>query len=235
MIFLKKKLLILVFCLFIFSGCTVKYDLVIDNKKRVSENITLLESNDNILKYSSSVDDFLEKNSENFEDYSIKNLIGKTESGYNLRKDYSSLYTYKTSSFYKLAFDDATIDDTTKGLNFNTAGEYHRNNIFTVPLESVFKYSVDEVIVNIQFYNEVISSNADNIDKSTNTYTWLIKKEDTAKQIQFSLSDKVRKDIMIKDFIKKNKLLLLLFGGIIFVVVIFVKSFFQVMDKNNKI
>ena len=122
-----------------------------------------------------------------------------------------------------------------KSFNFNTAGEYHRNNIFTVPLESVFKYSIDEVVVNIQFYNEILSTNSDSCNNSTNTCTWIIKKDDVAKQIQFSLSDKVRKDIMAKNFISKNKLLILLFGGIIFIVVIFVKGFFQVMDKNNKI
>ncbi len=234
--FLKNvKLFCLLILIFIFSGCTVKYDLVIDNKKHVSESVTLLEPNDNLLKYAPSVEDFLDKNSKSFGDYKVKKIISKLDSGYKLNQNYSSLYSYKKGTFFKFAFDDAVIDETDSGLNFNTSGEYHRNKIFTVPLESVFKYSIDEVIVNIQFYNEILTTNSDSCNKSTNTCTWIIKKDDIAKQIKFSLSDKVRNDIMIKDFINKNKLLLLLFGGIIFLVVIFVKSFFQVMDKNNRI
>ncbi len=231
---MKRKLLLL-FIVFVFSGCTVQYDLVIDEKKQVTENVTLLEGNENLLKYASSVDDFLSKNSGSFGDYKVKNIVGKQESGYKLSQKYSTLFAYRKGSFFKFAFDDAVIEDNGKSFNFNTAGEYHRNNIFTVPLESVFKYSIDEVVVNIQFYNEILSTNSDSCNNSTNTCTWIIKKDDVAKQIQFSLSDKVRKDIMAKNFISKNKLLILLFGGIIFIVVIFVKGFFQVMDKNNKI
>lgn len=234
---MKKFMLFigLLFSVFCFSGCTVKYNLLIDSKKRVTENVSLLDFNDNFLKYSPSVKDFLNTYSKNFEGYSVKNVITKSESGYNLTKKYPSIEAYKKSKFFQNAFEDAIIEDTDDVYKFNTSGEYYRNNIFTVPLESVFRYSIDEVEVNIKFYNEVLTHNADKVDKSNNTYTWIIKKEDSFKSIEFNLSDKVRNDLMIKDFISENKLLLLIFGGIIFVVVMCVKGFFGIMERNNKI
>lgn len=57
--------------------------------------------------------------------------------------------------------------------------------------------------IDIQFENKLVSSNATEINSKTNTYTWIIDKNNFNQNIEFSLTNEKRYDIIIAKFIGK--------------------------------
>lgn len=233
---MKKISLFVMFILaFIFSGCSVQYNLVVDNHHKISEEVVLLDSNDNILKYSSNISKFLNEMSSNFSNYNVSKIVGKDESGFRLNNQYSDFKSFKKSKFFANSFENLLISDDNDYYSVETTGEYYRNNIFTVPLESTFFYNVDDVVVNIKFYNKVISSNADKFDNATNTYTWILNKDERFEKINFELSKSVRYDIMFKDVFNRNKFLILIILGIFIILGIAIFNIKNIKIRNNRI
>ena len=231
---MKKKILLFLTIIF-FTGCTCDYNLTIDNKKRVYEDATFMDDNSNILKYDSSVQEFLYNRENEFYDYNSTRIYENDMSGLNVKRSYNSIDEYVQSSLYLRAFEKSYIVKDKDFYKFETSGQYYRNNIFSNSLESTFKYNIDKINIKIKFYNEVISSNADEIDKANNIYTWTIDKESLNESISFQLSNKVRFDVMFKDFIYRNKITLIVICGILVVVVFSLIKLRQVMKKNNSI
>ena len=149
----KIYLIIILFCMLFFTGCTCEFNLLIDDKKRIYEDITLFDNNDNILNQYDSIQQFLYEQSNNFSDYEITELYEEEKSGLNVSRNYKNINEYIEKSNYTKAFQNAYIVDEKKYFQFETTGEYYRNNIFSIPLESIYKYNVDELKINIKFYN----------------------------------------------------------------------------------
>lgn len=233
-----KKFFILAIFTIVFTGCDVEYNLTIDNKKRVIEEVTVLEDNSNMLKYAGSVDEFLyEREQENFynSNYSYERIYNDNQSGLKVKNSYNSVDHYINSKIYKSLFESAKIVDDKKFYSFMTFGDYYRNNVFSTPLEAVYRYKIDTITVNIKFYNVVNSHNADKVDEDNNTYTWYLKSSDLTKKIEFNLSDKVRSDIMIQNVLSKNKVAIIISLIVITIIIIAIIKFNNVRKQNNRI
>ncbi len=233
-----KKFVILILFTVIFTGCDVEYNLTIDNKKRVIEEVTFLEDNSNMLKYAGSVDEFLyEREQENFigTDYKYERVYDDNQSGLNVKNSYNSVEQYINSKIYTRLFESAKIIDDNKFYSFSTFGDYYRNAVFSTPLEAVYRYNIDQIKVNIKFYNVVNSHNADEVDEKNNVYTWYLKSSDLTKKIEFNLSDKVRSDIMLQNTLFRNKTAIIISSLIIIVLIIVIIRFNNIRKQNNQI
>lgn len=233
---MKKIYLVLILFSFLFlTGCTCEFNLTIDDKKRVYEDITLFDSNDNILKQYNSVEQFLYEQGSQFDNYEITELYENEKSGLNLKRNYKTIDEYIADSNYTRAFQKAYIVNKDNFFQFETTGEYYRNNVFSIPLESIYKYNVDEVKINIKFYNVVLSHNADKVDEKNNIYTWIIDYDKLHESISFQLSNDVRHDVMFSDFFKRHGLLLIVIGVVVIVILTVVINFKRKIDANNRI
>lgn len=233
-----KKILTLVTFLILFTGCDVEYNLVIDNKKRVIEDAIFLQDNENILKYSATIDEFIyNREQENFlnSSYQYERVYESDKSGLNIKNSYNSLEDYVNSKIYKRLFEDAQIISDKKFYSFTTFGDYYRNSVFSTPLEATYRYNIDKITVNIKFYNVVDSHNADKVDEKNNVYTWYLESSNLNEQIKFTLSNKVRNDIMIQGFFSKYKMVIII-GLLTIVLLIFgILKFISIRKENNKI
>lgn len=234
---LKKIIIICLFTIF-FTGCDVEYNLIIDNNKKVIEEVTFLEDKNNMLKYAKSIDEFLyEREQENFfnTNYNYERIYSDEQSGLNVKNSYSSVEQYVDSKLYKSLFESANIINDKKFYSFSTSGEYYRNKVFSTPLEAVYRYKIDKITVNIQFYNVVNSHNADEVDEDNNIYTWYLNSSDLTKRIEFNLSDKVRSDIMLQNALSKNKFTIIISLIVIVILIIAIIKFNSVRKQNNRI
>ena len=235
----KLKTIIFMLCMMIFfTGCDVEYNLVIDNNKQVSEEVILLEDNTNMLKYADNVDQFLyQRERENFTDtnYKLERIYLDNQSGLKIKNTYKSLDEYINSRIYNRLFETAYIENDSKFYSFNTAGQYYRNNVFSTPLESTYRYKIDKIIVNIQFYNIVDAHNADKVDETNNIYTWYLESDNLNEMIKFTLSDKVRNDLVFKKNWNNHKVLIISVISIIVILVFVIIKFKNIYKQNNKI
>lgn len=233
-----KKILILATFMILFTGCDVEYNLVIDNKKRVIEEATFLQDNDNMLKYSSTIDEFIyDREQENFLDssYQYERIYEGDKSGLNVKNSYKSLEDYVNSRIYKRLFEDAKIISDKKFYSFTTFGDYYRNSVFSTPLEATYRYNIDKITVNIKFYNVVDSHNADKVDEKNNVYTWYLESSNLNEQIKFTLSNEVRTDIVMQNFFSKYKIVIIVCLLVIVLSIYGILKFMSIRKENNKI
>lgn len=233
-----KKFIFLILFTIVFTGCDVEYNLTIDNKKRVIEEVTFLEDNNNILKYASNVDEFLyNREQENFinTNYKYERVYNDEQSGLNVKNSYSNIEQYVNSKIYTRLFESANIVNDKKFYSFSTFGDYYRNAVFSTPLEAVYRYNIDQIKVNIKFYNVVNSHNADEVDEKNNIYTWYLKSSDLTRKIEFNLSDKVRSDIMLQNTLFRNKTAIIISLLTIIVIIIVIFKFNNIHKQNNRI
>lgn len=235
-----KKILYVIFtgfALFLLTGCSVDYNLLITNKKRIIENVTLLDENDNILKYNDSIEYFLLYREKNFTSlgYKSKNLIGKEFSGLYLTKEYDNFNDYIGTSIMNNLFEKANVEENENLFIFETSGKYLYNDVFSLDIMSDYLYKLDEINVKIKFYNKVVNHNADFVDEKNNIYTWILSKDNSYDNIMFQLSNDVRIDVMFWDYIRRYKVTLLVVGLVIIVLVFGIFSLKKVMKKNNSI
>lgn len=233
----KLKLMCIIFLSFIFSGCSIDYNLTITNKKKIIENITVLDDNDNILKYNNSITEFLNNQKDGVKElgYTVDIINDDMESGLLINKKYKNFDSYIGSEYFSKLFEKANINAYDDIFAFETAGEYFRNNVFSVDLESHYLYSLDKININIKFYNVVESHNADEVDEKNNIYTWVLNKEDSYRNITFKLKDDVRYDVMLKDFFSRNGLVIIVVFLIILIVAAILLSFKKKINDNNRI
>ena len=227
----------MILCLCLLSGCTCEYNLLVTNKKKIYENIVIMDQNDNILKYSDSVEEFLlnQKKGIDMNEYAVNDILNKDSTGLKIKNTYSSFENYIKSDLFTSLFESANISEDNNIFSFETTGDYTRNNIFSNDISSDYLYDLDQITIKIQFYNKVISHNADEVDEKNNIYTWNIKRDTDYENIKFVLDNEIRYDVMIKDYISRNMLTIVVFIGIIIAIIIFVNHLLGIMKKNNSI
>lgn len=232
---MKKILLIL--SLLLITGCSVNYDLTVTNKHEVKEKFRVMVSNEVIEKSNKSVDEYLDYYSnlylsnDGYKEYSIKTK--KTPQPYfKVTRNYKGLNEYFGSLSFKSMFNSANIEETDKYVTVRTS-----ENAYLIELKNnpdiVTKY--DQFQIRIKFYNEVIESNADEIDKSDNIYIWNVTENDNDSSIYFKIGPKVKYLVVIKDWFITNLAAIITIASTILLItsvaiIIYIKS-----KKNNEV
>lgn len=234
-----KKILIFVLLLLL-TGCDVKYDLTITNKEKVIEEFKVYIDNEQIKEENSDIKDYLNyyanlyKSNQGYERFKISTKKSNPQSYFKISNSYSSLDSYISSLSYKSMFNSATIERVGDYITFTSSANAYLQNIKNDEIISEdSKY--DSFKISIKFYNEVTSSNAEEVDKNNNIYTWIVSEDSATDYIYFRIGPKVKYNVIIKDYIKNNlagivvitSTIVLLSGIILYIVI---KS-----KKNNEV
>ena len=230
----KTKIILLMLVTFLFSGCTVKYNLYINEDLSVNEEVVASEAT-NALRKNTGLDT----------DVSVNLLLEaykKEDIKYNvstIKKD-NSVSTTVSTSFKSLEdYEDYFESDLVKEVNITKKDsyitlEYNQDE----PLTSYSSRSLiyDTVIVNIEVPFKVYEHNADSV--SGNIYTWNIKKDEDLKNIKIKFNTKETKtsrkfDLGFFEIDVKYSVLFAL--GIVLVIAIIIGYVYMKNKKNNVI
>lgn len=238
---MKKILFILLlFSTAFFAGCSASYDLIVDTDGSVKESFYGIAENEQILKYNDTIDTFLDskiysyENMDLYKPYIFSKKINKDSSYVKLERKYDSLESYiEISPLLDYLFEKVMFLDENGVITFVTTGNFYYENIYPENPPDTSFY-IDEIEINIIFYNKVISSNADNYDENTNKYTWIINEKTQQKGIEFKLSNEVRYDVVVKQFFKDNMMIFIVIGVIILAVsIITIAVTTKIKNRNN--
>ena len=221
-----KKIITLIFLCLFCIGCEAKYELVINEDLTVEESITGLEDNEFYGQYYKStkervvgfltetVDDYLNEIGylKTFVDYG--DLAGAL-----VNKKFSSIDEYfEKSESYTQFYDDWDYTIKNGVVTISLKDQLLRNE------DSIDRYVIDTCDVSITLPFKVKKSNANHIDKKTNTYTW-------------NLDDETAQDIYIKfDTTKKanyDNSNYLSYAIIIIVLIAITALIYYIYDKNK--
>jgi len=187
-----KKILLLLGCIFLITGCKVEYSLVINNDLTVEEEVNMTGTDeffDNYYKsskinvvnmvFNKNRQDILNKNNYSFE------IIDQYKPYVLAKKKYNNIDDYaKNTIFYEQYFKDINISENNGVIAFKT-GEFIPNNP-----DSLERYDIKTSSIKIKIPYKVIENNASSVDKETNTYIWYLGAETDDFSISFSYDSK---------------------------------------------
>lgn len=205
MILNHKKIIFLILSLFLLTGCTINYNLIIDNNE-ITEKITLIDENIEI------TDDTLNTIKDDYGNYySIyydsdpeecfeDNCPTYIDNIFSASTVYTDYYKYRESKAIKDFFGEIKINQNKKLVTITATPKTELQNI----LKDVnyIKAPVNQLNINIILPFKVTSSNADKVEE--NTYTWTYNKDNTDKVITISY-DTSNSDDTIIDNNKENE------------------------------
>ena len=237
----KGKLLFLLLISFMITGCTVNYDLLVNDKKEVQETIKISNSNQLILNSNDSIDLYLteqidaHKNINFFRNYIYSKHVGKNISYVTMTRNYASLKEYTNSPILRQLFEAATVESDGTNVSFKTDGDYYYTNVFGEREQTEPDFFINGVSIKIKFYNKVIDSNADVKNLKNNTLEWIIKSDNVKKSIYFKVGNEKRYDIIVLDFIIRN-LATIIISATAVVLLLFIGIYLKSkIYKNNTI
>ena len=230
----KIKIILLILVMFLFSGCSVKYNLYINSDLSVNEEIKASE-NSSELKTLTGQDPKVAANSI-YEYYKINGVK------YNMSTTSDSAETTSTvsTSFKSLEdYEEYFKSDIVKEVNLTKKGnlitlEYKQDE----PLSDYSSQSLvyDDVEVNIEVPFKVTKHNADSV--KGNTYTWKISKDGGLKNIKITFNEKETinsKKINVLGFLEINvKYSVLYVVGVAVIILAIVLYVYRKNKINNK-
>ena len=167
-----KKVLILIIFLFLLTGCSVKYNLVINEDLSITEEAKLTGTNDffadyykttktNVIKsYLDIYDEVLKENNYDYE------LVKDTIPYADVKRKYNNVSDYtKKSIFIKDYFEEVKYSEDGNIKKIETSG-YIKGNKET----QEDRFYLSELSISINCPYKVTKHNAKNVDKKTNTY-----------------------------------------------------------------
>lgn len=193
-----KKILFLI-SIIMLTGCSVVYELNIDNNNSYNERINFTESNNYLKKYGentsetiSNIIDFYFSGNEEIEPVIVldtKNIKGKKSgeyTGFTLKQTFSNQKIYQESLFFNYYFETSKITNA-KDTYTIYGNKFNYDNVKKLTTSYKYTFDVDNIVIKIQSYYDVIDSNATKIDKKTNTYYWVVN-EDNASNFELKLT-----------------------------------------------
>lgn len=230
----KNKIILLILVTLLFSGCSVKYNLSINDDLTVNENIIASEGTYE-LKTKTGQDPKVAANSL-FELYKIEDIE------YNISTTSDSNTTSEVStSFNSLEeYEDYFKSDIIEKVNITKKDsyitlEYKQDVALTEYASRSLIY--DSIEVNIEVPFKVTKHNADSV--KGNTYTWNIKKDGKLKDIKITFNKDetdVSKKINLFGFFEINVKYSVLFAvGLVVIILAIIGFVYTNNRKNNRI
>ena len=228
------KYLFLLLLVVLFTGCTVKYDLNIDEDLSITEKVEATE-NEYDLKTNTGM------NSDKAVDY-LYNIFKRDGIQPSISSKLEGDNLIAVASVSHKSINDY-VDNFSSDI-FKKAKLSKSGNIYSLSFNQTEKLSkldsssliYDNISVNITIPFKVISSNADNVYK--NTYTWNLKKGEELRKIKIKFDTSEKNNSKIFDFglfkinIKYSVLIYLCFILLIATTIIVV---YLNNKKNNKL
>lgn len=199
---MKKKVLFII-CLFLLTGCDVVYNLDVKDIDRIESIKFNLKESDNV-PVNENVDGDVDYLSDNLkmltdtyynEDYNSLNNDSTDKYFYEKKRNNDNSFSlnyifnnnnYSFSNALNYCFENISVDDNEKYLIFD-----FKNS--SVCFEQDIYDRLDKVTINIKTDYDVVSNNADEVNK--NTYSWILSKKDIEKEIYIKMKKNKNADI----------------------------------------
>lgn len=230
----NKKIILLILVMLVFSGCSVKYNLNINEDLSVNEKIIASE-NTTSLKIKTGQEPKVAANSL-YDSYKIKGVKYNISTTSNNRETTSNVSTsFKSLDDYVDYFESDIIKEVniTEKDGYITL-EYKQD----VPLTEYSSRSLvyDSIEVNLIIPFKVTENNADKVNG--NTYTWNIKKDGKLKDIKITFNKNETnssKKINFFGFFEINvKYSVLFICGIVLLIILILLVVYTKNKKNNR-
>ena len=202
-----KKIFFVYFLLFFLTGCSAEANLIIKTNGNIEENIQVYNSWSNLKNYYKNLEQAKENYALSYQDFfqTSKYKVSYTTKKSVLKADiygvHNTLDTISTSDVYSTLFGQLNrnnnqyilpIQEEVLDLFEDTLGLGAENDLF-----------FDNIILNIQFHNVVENANSDSYNSKNNTYTWIINKDNLNRDIEFTITNTKRYDIIMAYLFKK--------------------------------
>lgn len=230
----KLKILILLIMTILLSGCSVKYNLTINEDESVNEEVVASESTNKMnINTGLDTDESVNYLYNMFKRKKLKSNITTLNSNGTTTSTVTA--SHKSVEDYAENFTSDIVPEVEYTRKDNIVSlEYLQNEILTDEGSKSLIY--DNIDVNITIPFKVVSNNADEVNK--NTYTWHINKYEEVKDLKLSYDKSNLKNSKIIDtgLVKFNiKYQVLVIGGVIVFALVIVLIVFINNKKNNKI
>lgn len=229
-----KKILSLLFILFCLTGCTVDYDVSVDENGIVTEVVTILEEDDIIKDINPDTADFIDRyyrlytNIEDLFKYQKKEVFTDGKSGYTFTRTYANLEMFVNNSlFIKEGYADIkyTADEAITTID---GGDFTGIKHLIAEVNGI-ENGLKKITSNIEipYYMEEYKYDT----KKGNVYTNVYTVDSNNYELYFKYD--INKEIVSKGFsISGQTFVILLYVGII-LAIIAVVAYFNM--KNNRI
>lgn len=210
----RKKICIVALFLFFFCGCNAKVDVVVDTKQNMEAVSHISMFKEYIADYFSSLDEarryynaILSDSETKQEKYSFELFYEKNSAIGKIKKK-GKLENKKLEGIETFLFKEIKqIGDSYQLLLSEKVSDHFGIELeMDIDEESLLK----EIELNIQFHNVVENVNSDAYNSHTNTYTWIINKDNLSRNIEFTITNTKRYDIIMAYLVKKYMDLLFL-------------------------
>lgn len=183
-----KKILLLIGCIFLITGCKVEYNLVINNDLTVLEYVNMTGTDEffdtyyksseiNVVNmvFDESRQDFLKQNGYSYE------IFDGNRPYVTAKKSYTNLEQFAQNTvFYEQYFENIDVFQNDNIVTLKTS------EFIPINPDSIDRYDIKESIIKIKTAYKVVDNNASSYDEKTNTYSWYIDNETTEFSINFS-------------------------------------------------
>lgn len=181
---MKRKIMLLVGVLFLVSGCSIEYNLEVDENNNYKENFTITAEVNSVYGMDELYNSYLEEYpiySDEYEEFKYYDPYNKDKNYTYYNKSYQKLeygYTFN----YKANFNNETYNKA-RTINYifnNSKIGYIKDKdyyyISATKPEILENTEIESLVVNVKFNNvQVLEHNANNV--SGNTYTWKLNKD----------------------------------------------------------
>lgn len=223
-----KKILLLIICILIITGCKVEYNLVINNDLTISESVKMTGTDeffDNYYKSSRMnviemmFDDYRKEDLRNG-GYSYQIIDGNTP--YVLAsQDYVNAQDFATKTIlFAQYFEDIEVYEQDGVITIET------HDFIPINPDSIERYNIKTTKIDIKSSYKIVSHNASSYDEKTNTYTWYIDDETTDFSLKFAYDTNE-----IYQVSKNNTDLMLIIGTLLVISLVIVFAYF--MNKRD--
>lgn len=229
----KIKVFMFLFLILLLSGCSVEYDLTLNDDLTVNEKVVATEKTKRMESYTRQKD----KQAINYlfdmykrpnEDISITSRENNSDTIAVALTQHDSIEDY-ASKFKSDIFDEVKITKDNDVITFKAV----QSNLLSSDGTSNLLY--DDVKINISIPFEVVKNNADSVSK--NTYTWNINKSSEYKTIEFSYKENIKKDKI--NVSVNNKVYNINYGVVIAVSIVIIIGaivlFVYIKNKKNNV
>lgn len=219
-----KKILILLI-LVLLTGCSVNYELNINQDNTYDEVIYFTETNEVLSKYGESISDAVNNVKEFFlsgendiEPEVIVNNKTTFKSNdsesitYKLKKNLDNVKDYSESLFFNYYFESSKVDSDNNMYTIY-GNKFNFDNIKKLTTSYKYIFDLDTVVIKIHSDYDVIDTNATNIDREKNDYYWIVN-ESNASNFELKLTYS-KNNVFTYDEIKEPNVIEKVVGDII--------------------